>query len=751
MSDTLPSSEYALDTVPSGLAPTAAPEPAALPEPSEAAPLPAPAAIAAHSPGRELLDLLASMRFAIALLTIICIASVIGTVVKQREPLNNYVNQFGPFWAEVFGKFDLYTVYGAWWFLLILAFLVTSTSLCITRNAPKILQDLRNFKESVREQSLQAHHHKAILQLSRAPEAALADLKNRLSAGGWKTKVQVRDRGVMLAARRGASNKLGYLAAHSAIVLVCLGGLLDGDLLVRGLMWAQGKTIYEGGGLISEVKPEHRLPPNNPSFRGNLMVPEGATAGTAVLSMPSGVVLQDLPFDVELKKFIVEYYETGMPKLFASDIVIRDRETGLTTEKRVKVNEPAQHRGIAIYQSSFEDGGSSLKLQALPMTRTAGAAKPFAIDGVVGGSTQLASGDSKDGESLRLEFNGLRVINVENMSSGGKGGSGKEGSTDVRAVDLVNRLQNHMGSGARGGADKELRNVGPSFSYRLRDAAGQAREYNNYMLPVDLDGQKVYLAGVRETPTEAFRYLRIPADADLSLDSWMRLRQSLLDPEQRERAARRYAQAATPNDKPQMTPQLQATARRALNLFAGAEPAKADTSGGWGGLPALSQFIESEVPEGERQRVSEVLLRILNGSLFELYKLGREQAGLGAATADASTQAFMTQAVLSLSDSMFYPAPVLLQLNDFKQVQASVFQVTRAPGQKLVYLGAVLLIIGVFAMLYIRERRLWLWLEPSPGQPETTRVRMAMASTRESPDLATEFEQLQGYLLKEGV
>jgi hypothetical protein len=70
----------------------------------------------------------------------------------------------------------------------------------------------------------------------------------------------------------------------------------------------------------------------------------------------------------------------------------------------------------------------------------------------------------------------------------------------------------------------------------------------------------------------------------------------------------------------------------------------------------------------------------------------------------------MTQAVLSLSDANFYPAPVLFQLADFKQVQASVFQVARAPGKNLVYLGAVLLIVGVFAMLYIRERRLWVWL-----------------------------------------
>jgi len=693
--------------------------------------------------GRELIDLLASMRFSIALLTVICIASVIGTVVKQREPLTNYVNQFGPFWAELFGKLDIYTVYGAWWFLLILAFLVVSTSLCIVRNAPKIFHDLKTYKEHVRESSLQAHHHKALGYVDLAPEAALAQVSAQLDALGWKARAQVRTTGVMVAARKGAANKIGYLAAHSAIVLICLGGLFDGDLVVRALMWAQGKTVYAGSGLVSEVKGEHRLPAGNPSFRANLMVPEGGRAATAIISLPNGVVLQELPFDVELKKFIVEYYDTGMPKLFASEIVIRDHETGALTQALVKVNEPAYHRGVAIYQSSFDDGGSQVKLKALPL-RSGG--EPFSVEGIIGSSTELVSGTSA--EKLTLEFSGLRVINVENMSGEAAGG------TDVRKVDLADSLQKHLGSGAKANGNKELRNVGPSVSYKLRDAAGQAREYNNYMVPVELDGQRVFLAGVRDTPAEAFRYLRIPADDQMSMQGWLRLRQGLLNPELRERAARRYAEGATPNDKPQMTPQLQATARRALGLFAGVEGVKLDDKpplGAAGGLPALSQFIESEVPEAERQRVSEVLLRILNGSLFELYKLGREQAGLPTAAPDATTQGFMTQSVLALSDSMFYPAPLLLELDEFKQVQASVFQVARAPGQKLVYLGAILLIIGVFAMLYIKERRMWIWLEPSPGQPETTRVRMALSSTRESPDTATEFEQLKSVLLKEGV
>ena len=304
------------------------------------------------SVARELLDLVASMRFSISLLTVICIASVIGTVVKQHEPANNYVNQFGPFWSEVFGAIGLFTVYSAPWFLLILAFLVVSTSLCIARNAPKIFVDLRAMKEHVREQALQRLSPQGPgVRADETPEAALARISALLAGAGWKAKAQRRPNGTMLAARKGAANKIGYLAAHSAIVLVCVGGLLDGDVIVRAQMALLGKSATAGAGMISEVAPQHRLSVNNPTFRGNLLVPEGQRAGTAILSMPGGVVLQDLPFDVELKKFIVEYYSTGMPKLFASEIVIHDHETKKAIPATVKVNEPAlppRHRDLPV-------------------------------------------------------------------------------------------------------------------------------------------------------------------------------------------------------------------------------------------------------------------------------------------------------------------------------------------------------------------------------------------------------------------
>jgi len=682
-------------------------------------------------PWREAVELVSSMRFAISLLTTICIASVAGTVVRQHEPFNNYVNQFGPFWAEAFGATGLYTVYSAWWFLLILAFLVVSTSLCIARNTPKVISDLRAFKERVREQALRAFHHKAEGTVALAPDAALARMDALLGARGWRAKVDVRPHGTMIAARKGMANKVGYLAAHSSIVLICLGGLADGDLVVRAQMAFSGKSTYAGGGLISEVPAQHRLPAANPTYRGNLMVPEGARAGTAIVSMPDGIVLQDLPFDVELKKFIVEYYDTGMPRLFASEIVIHDHATGEARAATVKVNEPAFHRGVAIYQSSFDDGGSKLKLRAIPLK---GGGAPFELEGTVGGNSQITNG----AEQLGVEFTGLRVINVENLAGAG-------GATDVRKVDLADSLREHLGTGAKGGPRRTLRNVGPSVTYKLVDAAGQRREFHNYMLPVELDGQRVFLVGMRDDVNESFRYLRIPADEKDTMDGWLQLRRALGDARLREEAAARYGRAAAPNEQPQMVAPLEATALRALSLFSGAEPPKEGAPAA-SGLQAVAKFLESNVPEADRARISDVLLRILGGSLFELNNLARAQAGLAPLAGDERTQAFMTQALVSLSDSYFYPAPVLLQLADFTHVQASVFQVARAPGKTLVYLGAVLLIVGVFTMLYVRERRLWIWLQPGPDGG--TRVQTALSTTRRTLDSDAEFDQMKSEILQ---
>ncbi|MEG2050446.1 MAG: cytochrome c biogenesis protein ResB, partial [Comamonas sp.] len=224
-------------------------------------------------------------------------------------------------------------------------------------------------------------------------------------------------------------------------------------------------------------------------------------------------------------------------------------------------------------------------------------------------------------------------------------------------------------------------------------------------------------------------------------DGFMRLRAALQDPAMLKEAVQRYARQAVSTDRADLRDALAQSALRAVTLFAGTPSADGKPNGG---LQAISQFMEASVPESERDRASEVLIRILNGVLFDLAQMTREKAGLKPLEPGEQTLAFMTQAVFSLSDAQFYPAPMAFMMEDFKQVQASVFQVARAPGKNVVYLGCFFLILGVFAMLYVRDRRLWVWVAPAGQGSQAT---MALSTNRKTMDTDREFAQLAEKLI----
>jgi cytochrome c biogenesis protein len=669
----------------------------------------------------EIVELISSMRFAIALLAMIAIAAIIGTVMKQNEAMTNYINQFGPFWFEVFAKTGLYALYSAWWFLLLMATLVTSTSLCIIRNTPKMIKDMRSWRANVREQSLQNFHHKTEWSSPLARLALAQQTAARLADAGYAAKIVEKENGTLVAAKRGAGNKFGYIFAHSAIVIICVGGLLDSDMPIRMQEWFFGKVPFAGSGVIAQIPAQHRLSLSNPTFRGNTMIPEGASSNSAIIPRADGVLIQDLPFTIELKKFNIDFYSTGMPKLFASEVVIHDSANGKTFPATIEVNKPLIYQGLAIYQSSFEDGGSKLKLTGFPMQ--GGAKDTFQIAGEVGASTPM-------GEAYTVEWSGFRPFNVENMGSQDPRAVAKGQSLEQQfAVGLDKRL----GSAGKNANNKDLKNVGPSVQYKLRDKTGQAREYQNYMQPVTVDGATVFLAGMRVNPSDPFSFLRIPADDAHTVNEWMRIRAALNDAALRSVAAQRYAQRASPPgaNGDALRQQLQASSEKSLGIFAG--------NGKDGGFVAISRFLE-KIPAAEQEKAADIFMKILNGSLWDLWQAAREKDGLAPASADEAHARFLQLATNALSDAFFYGAPVYLQLDDFTEVKASVFQVTRSPGKVVVYFGCLCLVLGVFAMFYIRERRLWVWIKESDNGAHAL---MAMSTQRKTLDFEHEFTSLK--------
>ncbi|WP_420042405.1 cytochrome c biogenesis protein ResB [Bordetella genomosp. 9] len=670
------------------------------------------------------LELLGSMRFAVSLLMFICVASIVGTVLVQNQASSAYIDQFGPFWYAVFDKFSLWHVYNSWWFLLIMAFLVVSTGVCLTRNTPKMLRDAVSFREYVRVSSLRAFPHRVDFDTQAAPAEALGRVRQLLRGLGYSLKERQDGDGVLLAAKKGSANRLGYVFAHTALIVICIGGLLDSELLVRLQVWLGGKTPIVENMLISDVPPSGRLSINNPSFRSSMMVPEGGRAANAVVMVGDGALVQPIPFTLTLKKFIVDYYSTGMPSRFASEVEVRDPETGETFDKTIEVNEPLRYKGVTVYQSSFEDGGSAVTLRGYALRGTD--VQPFELRGTVGKAAEPGKEAPPQLRDLRVDVTALRPINVEDLS-GGAPKAPRDFAQNVAAV---------AGSAA-GKKNEHLRNVGPSVEYRLVDASGQAHEFRNYMLPVQLDGFPVFLAGVRNNAGENYRYLRLPADDENSVAEFMRVRALLADPQARLEAARRFAEKNAPQGSDRQP--LQTAAERALQTFSE------------GGLQAVAAFLQSNAPAAELERAADVVVRLIGATVGELRTMEREQAGLPPLPAEgegAERAAMWSRvAVAALSDLLLYPAPVFFTLSDFKQVQASVFQVSRTPGKRVVYVGCLLLVLGVFSMFFIRDRRVWVWIAPGRDGAGSA-VHAAMTSQRRTLDFHREFDRFKTALMR---
>ncbi|MFY9136850.1 cytochrome c biogenesis protein ResB [Zwartia sp.] len=676
----------------------------------------------ASRPFAHFIELLSSMRFAISLLVFICLASIIGTVIPQGRSANAYIDMFGPFWFDVFNRFSIWHIYNNWWFLVTMAFLVTSTSLCLIRNAPKMLKEARSFREHIRTSSLQSFHHRVELETTRGVPAATASVQAWLKRQGYAVRQRNEGDAVLLAAKRGSGNRLGYIFAHASIVIICVGGLLDSELPVRLQVWLMGKTPIVENMLIADVPERGRLSIHNPSYRANVLIPEGSSRDSAVVNVDDGALVQPLPFSINLKKFIVDYYSTGMPSRFASLVEVTDPDTGEKFDATIEVNEPLHFKGVTVYQSSFDDGGSQVELVGYPLAGPSD--KSFELKSRVGQSSDVTMKSA--GKELKVEVTKLRPINVEDLSAGNPSAP-KPFGEHVAAV---------TGSAA-GKTNKNLRNIGPSVEYRVIDASGQATLFHNYMVPVELDGARVMLAGVQEPGAAGFRYLRLPVDDESSVGDFMRLRAALADPAARQLASQRLVASYGGSAEEQRA--LQISAERALDTFA------------TGGLVAISNFLEKNVPESEQRRAADIIIRLLGSSIAELRNVARERAGLLALSNAPEKMDEIADwsrlSVAALSDLALYPSPIMMTLKTFEHVQASVFQVSRTPGKITVYIGCLLLVIGVFTMFYVRDRRIWVWLRPAETS-EGSRVLAAMTSQKRTLDFNREFDRFKQALMR---
>jgi len=214
----------------------------------------------------------------------------------------------------------------------------------------------------------------------------------------------------------------------------------------------------------------------------------------------------------------------------------------------------------------------------------------------------------------------------------------------------------------------------------------------------------------------------------LEINGFMHLRQTLRN----EQAIREIASQVAkqmPGDNAALKAQFEQSLQHLLVTFK------------QGGYSELSRIIESAVPKDQREQAAQTYLKLLNRAALQGYQMSRAQRQLPPAPETQETVMFIQDSLNAMNDLFFYGTPYYFQLKNYTLKQASGFQLTRSPGQNWVYFGSVMLVLGIFSMFYIKERRLWLLIKPAQQE-----VLLAMSSNRKNMDLDQDFARVQQQL-----
>ncbi len=555
-----------------------------------------------------------------------------------------------------------------------------------------MIQDILSWRLNAKRVSLKSFKNSDHWSNDHSKEDVSIALQKRLEQHGFKTRSDFNEERILVSARKGRWNRSGYLFTHIGMVIIFIGGLLDSKMPFSfAEMTGNLKAEYENIP-ASEVPEISRLPSWNPSFRGSVELPEGQSADLLFVQWRDGYLVQDLPFQIQLKDFRIEHHITGQPKSFESDLVVTDDDLDSPIEATIEVNKPLIYKGYAIYQSSFGDGGSKIDFKQWPLNL---GAKSRTFKGTVNKEQAL-----KDiTEDYNLEITDFRLFNINPVQ---------------QADDKV-----------------EQKNFGPSIIFRIRKSTGEALEYDNYMAPVLLDEVPVILTGVRASQAEPFSYLHIPADNLGGPTRFFQLVDYLRDTELLTDLVVQVMGRGTVPQVPleEKTDDIVKAMSSLVGVFLD------------GGVDTIVNEIEKTVPKEQQENVRGAYFQVLNSIFNMAYK--RVLAAEGVTDYGEKQTKWFQAAVNALGGLSLYGSPVYLQMTSFEHIQASGLQITRSPGKYVVYFGCLLLIVGVFIMFYVHQRRIWLWVETH----ETgSLILLAGQDLRQRQEFTSEFKEITNSL-----
>lgn len=285
---------------------------------------------------REVLPVLTNLRLAIALLLLIAVFSISGTVIEQGQSpafyQTNYPEHpalFGFLTWKVIQVLGLDHVYRTWWYLgLLIVFGASLTACTFTRQLPA-LKTARRWKYY--EEPRQFHKLALSAELD---DISVQSLKEILHKRKY-TIFQEPEKQDILYARKGIIGRIGPIIVHVGIVTILLGGIL-------GAM-----TGFIAQEMIS----------SGDTFQVKNIIDAGPWANFQNLK----------DWSVRVNRFWIDYTPTGGIDQFYSDMSVLNNQGEEIDHQKIFVNQPLRYRGVTFYQTDWGIAAIRIKFNNSPI------------------------------------------------------------------------------------------------------------------------------------------------------------------------------------------------------------------------------------------------------------------------------------------------------------------------------------------------------------------------------------------------
>ncbi|MDP2276672.1 MAG: cytochrome c biogenesis protein ResB, partial [Nitrospirota bacterium] len=229
-------------------------------------------------------NLFSSITFAVVLIALIAITSIIGTIIEQNAAPERNIELIGklfgtslaPTLYTIFDKLGFMDMYRSWWFVALLLLLSANLTICSIDRLPRIWKLVKEPVKPLTDEQFKNLSKKELV-LKGKPEKIKEAAGSAIKKAGFKFLETKEADGYQLYSEKGNYTRLGVYITHLSILLILIGALIGIFFGFKGFL-----NLPEGKTYSVAFTQTGRLTPIEESERGMIIEALQSGEGSAL-------------------------------------------------------------------------------------------------------------------------------------------------------------------------------------------------------------------------------------------------------------------------------------------------------------------------------------------------------------------------------------------------------------------------------------------------------------------------------------